>query len=205
MAVLDLFSTRQRRLRGEIPDVYSYDSLPRPLRVQIVHIWQEAFGSVTQEGYGVTCPVLGAFREIHRMLAKEFGVFALTDRRHEDAFTGVANFFLECSDIERALDVVELTFSYLAVMTQGTRFGHTSETSPEDAVSELNDRFKRHGVGYSYEPNLHKIVRIDSQFVHSDMVKPALAVLSERDSEPQTRSLDAPINIIGTPLSRVHC
>jgi hypothetical protein len=139
------------------------------------------------------------------MLAKEFGAVALTDRRQEDAFTAVANFFLECPDVERALDVVELTFSYLTAMTHGTRFGYTSEISPDDAVEELNQRFKQHGVGYSYEPNLHKIVRIDSQFVHSDMVKPALAVLSERDSEPQTRSLDAPINIIGTPLSRVHC
>jgi hypothetical protein len=180
MAVLDLFSTRQRRLRDEVPDVYSYDSLPHPLRVQIVHIWQEAFGSVSQEGYGVTCPVLNGFRQIHRMLAKEFGMLALTDHRQEGAFTAVANFFLECSQIECALDVVELTFSYLTVMTKGTRFGHTSETSPEEAIGELNDRFKRHGVGYSYEPSLHKIVRIDSQFVHSEIVKPAVAVLGER-------------------------
>jgi hypothetical protein len=180
MAVLDLFSTRQRRLRGEVPDVYTYDSLPQPLRVQVVHIWQEAFGGIIQEGYGVTCPVLDAFRNIHRMLAKEFGVFELTANRHDDAFTAVANYFLECRDVEQALDIVELTFKYLQVMTEGERFAPRSETSPDDAIAELNDRFKRHGIGYAYESNVQKIIRIDSQFVHSEVVKPALAILTKK-------------------------
>jgi hypothetical protein len=178
MAVLELFSSRQKKLRGQSSDVYSYDSLPHALRVQIVHIWQEAFGQPTEEGYGVTCPMLHAFREIHRMLAKEFGVFELTSRRSDDAFTAVANFFLQASDVEQALDVVELSFTYLKVNTVGQRFGYTSETGPDDAIEELNERFKRHGVGYSYEPTLLKIVRIDSEFIHSDVVKPALTLLS---------------------------
>jgi len=92
MAVFELFSTRQKRSRGEIPDVYSYDSLPNPLRVQIIHIWRDGFGTVIEEGYGVTCPVLNAFREIHQILCKEYGLFALTDRTREDAFTAVADF-----------------------------------------------------------------------------------------------------------------
>src|SRR5436190_178423 len=90
MAVFELFSTRQKRSRGEVPDVYSYDSLPYPLRVQIVHIWRDGFGTVTQEGYGVTCPVLDGFREIQQILCKEYGVFALTDRPRDDAFTILA-------------------------------------------------------------------------------------------------------------------
>jgi len=180
MAVIDLFSTRQKRLRGEVTDVYSYDSVPSALRVQIVHIWKEGFGITTEEGYGITCPVLNAFREINRMLCKEFGVFHLTGRPREDAFTSVANYLLECDDVERALDVVELAFSYLKVMTHGERFCYTSAASPDEAIGELNDRFKQHGVGYCFEPTLHKIVRIDSQFAHSNIVKPALSILAEK-------------------------
>ena len=41
MAIFDLFSKRQRRARGEVPDVYVYDKLPQELRVQIVHIIKE--------------------------------------------------------------------------------------------------------------------------------------------------------------------
>jgi hypothetical protein len=180
MAVFELFSTRQKRSRGETPDVYSYDSIPDPLRVQIVHIWRDGFGTVTPEEYGITCPVLNAFREIHQILCKEFGVLALTNRTGDDAFTAVANFFLECRDIERALDIVELTFGYLKLMTEGTNFGYTSKTTPDEAIQELNDRFKQHGVGYCFEPAIHKIIRIDSQFVHSEVVKPALSVVANK-------------------------
>lgn len=41
MGIVDLFSKSQRRERGEIPDVYVYDIIPRELRVQIVHIVQD--------------------------------------------------------------------------------------------------------------------------------------------------------------------
>ena len=180
MAVIDLFSTRQKRLRGQVVDVYSYDSIPPALRIQIVHIWREGFGAITDEGYGITCPVLDAFREINRMLCKEFGVFHLTGRTDEDAFTSVANYLLKCDDIERALDVVELAFSYLKLMTHGDHFYYTSTTTPDEAIGELNERFKQHGVGYCFEPTLYKIVRIDSQFAHSNIVKPALSILSEK-------------------------
>jgi len=38
MAILELFSKRQKKLRGEVPDVYQYTDIPNPLRVQIIHI-----------------------------------------------------------------------------------------------------------------------------------------------------------------------
>jgi hypothetical protein len=44
MGVFNLFSKRQRQARGEMPDVYVFDKLPPALRVQIVHIIQDAFG-----------------------------------------------------------------------------------------------------------------------------------------------------------------
>ena len=44
LAIFSLFSKRQKQLRGEIPDVYTYDVIPQPLRVQIVHIWFDALG-----------------------------------------------------------------------------------------------------------------------------------------------------------------
>ena len=45
MAVFDLFSKRQKRLRGEVLDVYQYDNIPSPLRVQIAHIMNDAMGN----------------------------------------------------------------------------------------------------------------------------------------------------------------
>lgn len=44
MAVFDIFSKRQKRIRGDVPDVYSYDRIPDPLRMQIVHILRDVLG-----------------------------------------------------------------------------------------------------------------------------------------------------------------
>ena len=44
MTVFDIFSKRQKRLRGEAPDVYKYDEIPPHLRVQIIHFWDDAIG-----------------------------------------------------------------------------------------------------------------------------------------------------------------
>jgi hypothetical protein len=44
MGIIDLFSKRQKKLRGEVPDVYTYDRILQPLRVQVIHIWRETLG-----------------------------------------------------------------------------------------------------------------------------------------------------------------
>lgn len=43
--IFDLFSKRQKRLRGDVPDVYVYDKIPDALKVQIIHIWNDVLGS----------------------------------------------------------------------------------------------------------------------------------------------------------------
>ena len=54
MKVLDLFSKRQARQRGEVPDVFVYGVLPEQLRVQIVHIFRDYRGSAEEiESYGL--------------------------------------------------------------------------------------------------------------------------------------------------------
>jgi hypothetical protein len=45
VSVFDIFSKRQKELRGELPDVYTYDQIPAQLRVQVVYIWGEALGT----------------------------------------------------------------------------------------------------------------------------------------------------------------
>jgi len=178
MATFNLFSKAEKRAKGEVPDVWVYDSLPDPFRVQVVHIWAEAFGRTESEGYGVTCPVQSAFRSMRRVLCKEYGLFRLTDNG-EDAFTEVANFFLRCGVIPRCLDVIQLTFAWIDVeIRKRTQQYHNAEETPDAAIEELNERFREHGIGYRYEEL--KIVRVDSQFIHTEAVKPALVALSDK-------------------------
>ena len=45
MQFFKLFSERQKELRGEVPDIYQYETIPNKLRVQVIHIWRDAFGA----------------------------------------------------------------------------------------------------------------------------------------------------------------
>lgn len=47
----------------------------------------------------------------------------------------------------------------------------------DDAISELNQRFEEHGIGYFYSDGV--IMRKDSQYIHQEVVKPALLLLNE--------------------------
>jgi hypothetical protein len=46
-----------------------------------------------------------------------------------------------------------------------------------DGIDELNARFLQHSVGYQFENG--KIIRVDSQYVHAEVVKEALRLLNE--------------------------
>jgi hypothetical protein len=48
---------------------------------------------------------------------------------------------------------------------------------PNDAISELNFRLTEAGVGYQFEQG--QVLRVDSQFVHVEAMKPALVLLSD--------------------------
>ena len=160
MPIFDIFSKRQKKLRGEVPDVYVYDDLPNSLRVQIVHIWQDTLGTDYDEHY----------KSIVNTLCREYGVFTLakTDSYGRNYIEEFFNFFLQADDIENALDAVELSFQVIGKYSY----------KYNDAIEELNGRFKEHGVGYQFTNG--QIVCIDSEFIHTEIVKPALKLLNQK-------------------------
>lgn len=176
MGVFDLFSKRQRRARGETPDVYVYDKLPQELRVQIVHIVKDAFGV---DNYSGTNNAEQAYEVVNQTLCREYGVFKLTERP-TSVQDSIFNFFLREESVDRALDVVELCFKVINVLitqNQSYRNNTTRKIDPEEAIAELNERFKEHGIGFQFESN--ELIRVDSEFLHSEAVKPTLAILRE--------------------------
>ena len=169
--IYDIFSKRQKYNRGEVHDVFVYDQLPNPLRVQIVHILKDTLGNVTPYGFGEPRAVYQAIIDI---LTREYGVFSLSDRHDPDK--AVFDFFLSTTDVGKALDVIELAFS-LAEANADTHYQARAGVSlkPADAIDELNTRFREHGVGYQYESG--ELIRVDSQLTHAEMVRPALELL----------------------------
>jgi hypothetical protein len=52
---------------------------------------------------------------------------------------------------------------------------------PAKGLLELNERFLRAGVGYQFENE--QIIRVDSQYMHAEVVKEALGLISEPSFE----------------------
>ena len=187
MPISDIFSKRQRMRRGETPDVYNYDYFPTPLRVQIVHIIYDVLGNHDQ--YEYMNPLNYDYphvREIYDFIAdtlcREYGLFALPAD-----YTGckckmndLLNYFLQVEDIERAIDVVELLFR--AIGEFAWKFECLEKDNAfrdaDSAIDELNSRFKEHGLGYFFTNG--QIIRIDSEFIHSEAVQPALRMLNQK-------------------------
>lgn len=173
MAIFDLFSKRQKRLRGEYPDVYVYDELPNNFRVQVVHIIRDAIGNYNTSRYA---PEL--YNEIYNVLCKEYGVFDLFEKFNESCDTAIFNFFLRAEDVEQGIDIIELFFRSIDIHVRKnypSAYQSNVKVSPDEAIEELNIRFKEHGIGYQFESS--EIIRVDSEFIHSEVVKPTLLIL----------------------------
>ena len=179
MSVFDLFSKRQKKLRREVPDVYIYDQIPQPLKVQIVHIWGDALGDERQ--YNISdLGTRGAYEFIVGTLCREYGLFFLPGNKEygpRDYRLELANFLLQEQDAEKTLDVIELSFRVIDRITRTYDYLNRRNASEcaNDAIEELNARFRDHGVGYQYADE--EIIRVDSELLHAEAVKPALALL----------------------------
>ena len=188
MAIFDIYSKRQKKINGDVPDVYIYDLIPTALRTQIVHIWHDTLGDQNQ--YVSMSTVRDVYTEIVNILRREYGVFSL--KGPDEPYDDLKSFILNENQADRVLDAIELSFNAINICTRDRTY--LGKPNPDkianEAISELNTRFKEHGIGYEFIDG--KIVRIDSQLIHSEVVKPALILLHEKDfTGPQEEFMKA--------------
>lgn len=163
----NIFSKRQRALRGEAPDVYQYETISAQLRAQIIHLLKDAFGERSRYGADHLDPV-------RSILHREYGVFNLSKLPTNTSRTELFSFVANDATTEQVLDVVEVAMAILKRDSGGPR----ATLNVAEAVDELNTRFREHAVGFQYESG--EIVRVDSRLIHQEVVRPTLAVLSDR-------------------------
>ena len=174
MGIMDVFSKRNKKL----PDVYTYDALPPKLRAQVVHILEEALGPHFDNGRG--------WAWIAKSIAHEHGLLDIPEtrgpvrNRQRDWFTDCLNYVLG-AETDHALDMVELGMRVIDQLRDNHFHRSMVQMSADDAISDLNHRFRENGCGYQYEGG--QILRVDSQLLHSEVVKPALMLLSTKGFE----------------------
>ena len=176
MSIFETFSKRMKssKCAGQ-PDLFQYDELPEPFRVQVIHIWGDST-RLPRVYHELSSPW---WKYIHDQLSRELGVFELSDRRGSH-FEKCQHFLLAC-DTLAALDLIELSFRVLGAMVrrycaEKPAYQHPKQT-PDDAIAELNERFHEHGIGYEFMGG--ELVRKDSQFIHTEAVRPALQLLCD--------------------------
>lgn len=178
MKVVEIFSKRAKKLRGDSPDVYQYDELPMQLRKQITMIWDDALGSSRKSDRlaGVYNPE-SAYRTIVETLCREYGQYELAAGYYEFKWQELRAWFLDEQDVERCLDAVEISFRIIDrhIRKNYSDWSFALKLNPDDAIKELNYRMKEAGAGYRWESGY--IVRVDSELIHSEVIKPVLTLL----------------------------
>lgn len=177
MAIIDLFSKRQKRSRGETVDIFTYDAIPPKLRVQIVHIIREALGT---EEYDSTGNVQEVLKIITKAIRQELGVFVLPPTQVPDGRNLEAelfNYFLKEQSTEACLDFIEISFRAIDHFVRDYAFNnvHNAVERADGAIADLNGRLREHGIGYQFADG--QVIRIDSELIHVAAVKPALRLL----------------------------
>ena len=177
MSITDVFSKRQKKLRGRLSDVYTYDKLPQPLRVQIILILRETLGDEDDYDGDRRSEIQRAYHAIVQTLCREYGVFYLFGTSNPTARVQLEHYLLHEEQAEKVLDAIELSFKCIDHMTRDYDYLYRDD-APERAdaaIEELNARFREHGVGYQFAEG--EIIRVDSELLHAEVVKPALALL----------------------------
>ncbi len=181
MAITKLYSERQKELRGEDTDVYVYDKVPDALRNQIWMIVEENLGDRNSYYNRHQQGVSAAYDYIVDTLRREYGVFELSPKMSTaDKFNDLRSFLLKEPSVDKFIDAVEIIAHIIDSFTSQFNYRGLMDAREKSnaAIAEINHRFKRAMIGFEYVGN--EVVRIDSEFVHVEAVKPALVILRGR-------------------------
>ena len=173
--VYDIYSKREGRQSGAVPDVYEYENIPLFLRNQIVLLCERIIGKPDYNEHNLAAKF---YATVCLSLREEYGVRHLFELLDLDRFSRshsrpslyeLSDFFVNEKTVARCLDVVDLCADQFVKMNR------------RDAISTLNQRLKEAGVGYQVESG--QIIRVDNQLFHSEVMKPALHFISTKGFE----------------------
>lgn len=183
MAIIELYSHRNK---PTYPDVYKYDSVSNKLRIQFVNL---VLGATDLPSYHFFHEFYAEFRSypypwLFETLTHEYGVTNLGHYGvgNEQWF----NWYASNSKIEHFLDLVDLTLrvmdkclrAYKSTDPQNRMIRDHSQKI-DNTIQEINERMKRDGFGYEFTDG--QLIRVDNQYVHAEVVKPALLILQDFD------------------------
>jgi AbiJ N-terminal domain 4 len=169
MGIFDTFTKRLRKKeRAGQPDIYVYDDLPTPLRVQMLHVFHDSIGSGDDPRFG------NCWEVIDKTISKERGVFRLNT---ESRPVGRVSHAVLTDKMPDVLDVIELGCIMIDSIRSYSPQMRIASMDSESALAEINARFYEHSIGYQFQSG--ELIRVDSALMHAETIKPALHLLSD--------------------------
>jgi hypothetical protein len=196
MPVYDIYSRRKKQQENAgQTDLYKYDDIPEPFRIQVIHIWKTAIGTWRSGSSSYRRdnePPNNIWIAVNDILCRELGLLSLSGG--DTPFDKCCTFILQESNIDNVLSLIEVSFRMIericSQLSDADKHKAEITQEPEDAINELNTRFKEHRIGYQYSGGI--IIRMDSQYVHNQVVLPAISLLQRPGFEgPSQEFLDA--------------
>ena len=214
-----IFSKRQQRIQGEIPDTSPSETIPSELRFQILYIWEKVWEEADYNNYfgqfGLSDLATDAYKSIESTLREEYGVRALDEGSDPDdenysVYEVVRDFLLKTENTYKVIDVIEVSFRYIDQEVRAKFY-----VPNNDEIDEIDKAFgistSRRDISYNgippdeaidllnerflehslwYKYESGQIVRVDSPDSHSEMVKPA----EELSNNTQQAVNNSPMN-----------
>jgi hypothetical protein len=170
--------------RDGTPEVFGYDEIPRATAEQICQILErsiDGFGQKSRRSYAYTdgrVTPYDVWKTIYETVAFEIG-FSNTEPT-EGYKRGL---FIRIKDgwpKEERLSAMEIAFRTIESaenFIESYRGEHGAGLKANEAIGQLNIRLRRGDVGYAFVDG--KIIRVDSELLHSEAVEPALHLLHD--------------------------
>ena len=162
------FFRREAEANGEIPEVWSYDTLPQNVRIQI---WQTFVSS--DDFY----KILDTSKDICTFLQHEIGIDRLSVHSHYyqynqwDYTAELKEFFIN-KDARFAFSVVECIAIAL------NKRANTSSRH-KNAIDEINYRLKEARIGYEFNTDANMLIKKSDEAVYQLSIEPAFHLLSD--------------------------
>ena len=174
----ELLSNRIRNAVGE-PEVFLYNSFPQPFRNQVFYILEDVLSPYSTFDENLW----DIFEE---QFCREKGLKGMGYKKPSKGYgkSSIEKYFEDSSDID-FLDSIDFFFHLidkkLRTLKPQYKYDYDADTAVNDAIMELNYRFKQHNLGYEFIDS--QIITIDSTLLHETVVKPALKLLFEEGFE----------------------
>ena len=189
MPRLNIFANRKRAAENaEKPVFFVHNHLPEQFRIQVVWILRDLIG-FPSGGYDSVYSdhlSLQFWQRARDTLAAELGRFYLVSTNHSPQEDCV-DLILKGKDVDEVLSVIEFIF-HLAE----NAFDSVPDRRrvAKDAIGDLNHRFLENSIGYQYQSG--RIISVESQYVHQEIVEPAIALLHDANfNGPLQEFMDA--------------